>query len=1655
MFEFISNWFGGSQPQTPTPAPAPAPAVSPTPAPAPAPSQDHAPAAPATPAAGATPADPHADAAKPKPVDPKAMADAENTIFKKMDGLWVSGSDRSAILDTLRGKTPEEVAAIKRMYAEHHVGHDLDADLAKNLSGKDLAEAKASMSGDPVATAVASIKNAETGTWLGNVDSDKVQKVLEGIKDENIRKQVAAQVGAEVSGMQSGNDKKMTDALLKGDTATASAIKIDEAQHSWTATLAKGVNQGVFGGLLGKDFGVDKDGIYKAIEDCKDPKQREALVAQYKVQTGGADLNADLDKAMDGANRDVATQLLAGHPAAANAARMKAATEHWFTDKDALYKTMEGKSDADRKQMIADYNSMYGKDSKQHGNDLDAMLKDNLSGLDLEKAKQLEDKGKMDDAFALNYAMHGSFWSTDKQLIKDTLAGKSATQIQDLEKKFSAANGGKDLQTELRQETSGRDGFEIQELMKGEPQTIDEKMARARERYDFERGSGSNFMSKAIVDTFSDKGQLLDQQQARMEELYKKIQSGQASSEEKALLDRVTGYQNLDTKNYQESKDAVTNGAAAVAAITASTVATVLTGGAAAPAEVAIIAALAGGTATIATKAIIQDSGYSNEELRNDLIMTGVNMATGGVMGAAGGAGGALFNAAEKITDSPIAQQMIIQGVSGAVSSGVSNATSTMLAGGDMEKILKSGAMGGLTGGVGGAVTGGLGSRLKGAEMFEGMDPVKAAMLRNAMAGGAGAIASTAIDPDSYKGDSAALMMRWGTAVGGAVVGGIGGGYNEGREEVKTAKAVAAEEQRVAKTGEKEPTPVEKEAIAEREQIAENPAELQEIEGVKRELEQGGTPKLPVEEKVAPSAPLGDTIDQAHVTGPDGTITSERGGTSNELGAPDLLAAVAHVVGGPVDAPVAAPVTEQKEPPGPSAGTKKAQEELARISADHTPTPDDLADVQTTAANTQREANVTPEQRALYAKIDELAATATTPEQFERIRQLEHMVGRPVSERLSSDDVEATLELMKKAGIPVSEQDEAAVAKRMADKAAGHQEALESLQREEEAIYTERDKKTTFDVKKDLKNSDKVTRTVKRDGEDVQVTRREVTVDGPGNLGMGGAGATGARAAGGTGIEDIDRPELWKTLGNKPAGQEADALHYGTTGTTTSDVADHPTTDPALASEIALHVAAQRAESGVGSIRTHGGVSAELEFFPVDEHGERLPVDEHGKPVDPSKVARYDVGVPMQIEGTKGESLVAFKDGLNITTGMGKPNELATQDILDTEGKVRIRQQITAEAAQALKESGQLMSGEAALAQDAKSFEGKKILGIGGGPTSEWAMEHALAGGAQSVEVAGKMPRPTGKLGGELDACEAKIRELIKVENPTETQQKDLQALTAQHDDIIARHVRGQLDEIAKLETQIADPNTPAAAREKAEQARQRMQADLDPFGGSRVDRNKGVLNNQSINHIQADVLEVKPITSGEDAGRIKVTYSDGRSTVVDQVIPSIGQNPDAPGGVNHLLKNMPDGMKLLPVIADGRVVGLQSEPAGITISGAAMTGTLGTNMPVKLLESIPENMRDAVIASMIDHANRQGVSAGSKGIVPGIENVGENPALMHEALQLDALGRELGDTSMDQDELRKAWLKKYQDSRADDGLPDQRFDDRTIHAGKGEHASE
>jgi hypothetical protein len=271
-----------------------------------------------------------------------------------------------------------------------------------------------------------------------------------------------------------------------------------------------------------------------------------------------------------------------------------------------------------------------------------------------------------------------------------------------------------------------------------------------------------------------------------------------------------------------------------------------------------------------------------------------------------------------------------------------------------------------------------------------------------------------------------------------------------------------------------------------------------------------------------------------------------------------------------------------------------------------------------------------------------------------------------------------------------------------------------------------------------------------------------------------------------------------------------------------------------------------------------------------------------------------EVGIPIKIalDPQKPHELttvvVKTQQGVDLSTGLGPARKLAEKDSPDGSRKA----QITPEDAQRL--ADKITSGEEALARPAESFAGERVLGIGGGPTSEWAMEHALGGGAKSVEVAGQMPRPArdSDLYAPLEHVEQQIRALVEQGKPVPKE------LTDKHHAIIATHVRRERERLAQLEAELAKPDVSPREREKLTQERDRVRAGIDPFLGSCVDRNFATLNNEQITHVQADVIKVRPIEEtlpdGTKRPAIEVVYADGTSRIVDRVIPSIGADPEA-----------------------------------------------------------------------------------------------------------------------------------------------------------------
>lgn len=644
-------------------------------------------------------------------------------------------------------------------------------------------------------------------------------------------------------------------------------------------------------------------------------------------------------------------------------------------------------------------------------------------------------------------------------------------------------------------------------------------------------------------------------------------------------------------------------------------------------------------------------------------------------------------------------------------------------------------------------------------------------------------------------------------------------------------------------------------------------------------------------------------------------------------------------------------------------------------------TPREWAMQRQAEANALRDAKTDPEWEA----IKKLKETAETPEHFDYIRGLEEEYKVRVSQRTGAAEGHPNPKAIEE-----------------------HEATLLALQRETEVAIREQ-----LDAPARARVDDQL---AKHDGVGVPEVRLATKV----SVGMGGAGSSAAVAdpTDRVGVENKNKRELWRGQGHKPAGQSPyDISGYGVDGVRPFDVAMHPHAEFTRSSELALHVAAQRLSSGVGTIETDGPVRS-LEFRPV--------LDEAGN------IVRYDMGLPMNLDG---KEVLGRTDRVDITTGLGPARELQTTDTPSR------RAQLTPEQLAKMKEKGSYIGGEEALTKDPTTFAGQEVLGIGGGPISVWAMEHAKQGKAKSVEVAGQMPTITDPaLAERLRA----VRETIAAN--LDASPDVMAPLTEEYRRVYDEHIKLQLKEREHLKVIAGDQTSSAREREKAQQQIEAINNDLDPFLGARVDRNDGLLNDPGINYVHADVLKVEPkLDPATNTERVEVTYADGTKRFVDKVVPSIGADPNEAGGIGDLLRKMPDELELLPVIVDGRVVGLESDPRGITISGAVLTGTLGHNMPRNLLNKIPPEYRDAVLGDFVDHSLRRGVSADTRGIVPGIENVGDAPALMQQALQRDELAKQDPDfDGLSQEAQREEFLQEYRRKRESFG-GERRFSDKTL----------
>ncbi|MCG8422698.1 MAG: DUF4157 domain-containing protein [Proteobacteria bacterium] len=198
----------------------------------------------------------------------------------------------------------------------------------------------------------------------------------------------------------------------------------------------------------------------------------------------------------------------------------------------------------------------------------------------------------------------------------------------------------------LKRELNTRDYWKALDIMRGEPRTEAERLARSKELLERERGG----VSTSIMDSLSSSGENADDAWREYQATYNRAMAdGHVSKDEQQLLRRDQEYSNRMTSEYREAKASVAQWATTIAVAIVGIAATILTAGAAGP-FVAALAAKLGGSVAVCAEAMvlaaalkvglnraIQGEGYdvtSTQALVDAVsasVEVGLNMAGGAV----------------------------------------------------------------------------------------------------------------------------------------------------------------------------------------------------------------------------------------------------------------------------------------------------------------------------------------------------------------------------------------------------------------------------------------------------------------------------------------------------------------------------------------------------------------------------------------------------------------------------------------------------------------------------------------------------------------------------------------------------------------------------------------------------------------------------------------------------------------------------------------------------------------------------------------------------------------------------------------------------------------------------------------------------------------
>ncbi|MCE7004734.1 polymorphic toxin type 4 domain-containing protein [Kibdelosporangium philippinense] len=587
------------------------------------------------------------------------------------------GTDEDRLFTALTGRTPIQIAAMRKAYAATYDGRDMDEDIADDLSDESLERAQALMSGDPVAGAIATLNEAMAGAGTSEATIMQTLRNRTPAEREAIvsgyRERYGVDLTSELSSELGDNELAQATALLSGDTAAADAAALREAMDGLGTDEA--AIHGVYSQIQAE---VEADAAARGLTTeqiaAEVRRRTEAVRAAY-----GEGFDADVEDELSGGELRLAQAEQAYDLTGMDAARIQIEHESFYTDDEAVNAVLRNQYGRARRDVMRDLEVSFMADpanqlltpaqrverlealraeaqstvderAMQNMRDLEAQYDANnpmwgpgafraviafeVSGYSQDEANDLiRQGGHLTDVQEMHYAVAGG--GTNEAMIRQTLRGKSREEIEALAAQYRELTGG-DLTEDLEGDLSGRDWADTAALLNG-TKTPEEQMAYMQARRDWEVNEGTGILSEAFDNEEEDVLNATTDEARRAYDEYQRLVAEGASPEEIAAarqrMERWFGYGDKDVEEHRAAVDSATDAMAMAAAVAAGIAVTVLTAGAAGPAVAAaaaylgtsatVVAAVAGGiaatAASIAVKAGGRGAAYGGEDLAVDL----------------------------------------------------------------------------------------------------------------------------------------------------------------------------------------------------------------------------------------------------------------------------------------------------------------------------------------------------------------------------------------------------------------------------------------------------------------------------------------------------------------------------------------------------------------------------------------------------------------------------------------------------------------------------------------------------------------------------------------------------------------------------------------------------------------------------------------------------------------------------------------------------------------------------------------------------------------------------------------------------------------------------------------------------------------------------